>query len=75
MRLLDTSGGGSSLTGGLGSKLLTRGLATSGFTYVMLVESKEKVMWKSVQVSRVTVGITHETRHRPTRHDKEAKVR
>lgn len=32
VRLLDTSGGGSSLTGGLGSKLLTRGLATSGFT-------------------------------------------
>ncbi|KAL3708179.1 hypothetical protein TMatcc_006162 [Talaromyces marneffei ATCC 18224] len=32
MRLLDTSGGGGSLTGSLGSKLLTRGLATSGFT-------------------------------------------
>lgn len=34
MRLLDTSGGGSSLTGGLGGELLTRGLATSGLTWM-----------------------------------------
>lgn len=31
--LLDTSGRGGGLAGSLGSKLLTRGLATSGFTY------------------------------------------
>jgi len=30
MRLLDTAGGWGGLAGGLGSKLLTRGLATSG---------------------------------------------
>jgi hypothetical protein len=30
MRLLDTSSGGSSFSSSLGSKLLTRGLATSG---------------------------------------------
>lgn len=53
VRLLDTSGGGSSLTGGLGSKLLTRGLATSGFTYVMSVKSKEKVLWQSGACNRV----------------------
>lgn len=33
MRLLDTSGGGGGLTSGLGSKLLTGSLATSGLTY------------------------------------------
>lgn len=32
MGLLDTTGRGSSLTGGLGGESLTRGLATSGFT-------------------------------------------
>jgi len=32
MGLLDTSGGWGRLAGSLGSKLLTRGLATSGFT-------------------------------------------
>ena len=31
--LLDTSGGGSGFAGSLGSKLLTRSLTTSGFTY------------------------------------------
>jgi hypothetical protein len=33
MRLLDTTGGWSRLAGGLGSELLTRGLATSGLSY------------------------------------------
>lgn len=33
VRLLDTSGRGGGLAGGLGSKLLTGGLATSGLTY------------------------------------------
>lgn len=32
VRLLDTSGGGGSLTGGLGGELLTGSLATSGLT-------------------------------------------
>lgn len=34
--LLDTSGGWGGLSGGLGSKLLTRGLASSGFTGSLL---------------------------------------
>ena len=33
VRLLDTSGGGGGLAGGLGSELLTGSLATSGLTY------------------------------------------
>jgi len=36
MRLLDTAGGGGGLASGLGSELLTRGLATSGFTSCLL---------------------------------------
>ena len=37
MGLLDTSGRGSRLAGGLGSKLLTRGLATSGLACRVVV--------------------------------------
>lgn len=53
VRLLDTSGGGGGLTSGLGSKLLTGSLATSGLTYSGLSvmpfnDSDDEV--KSVQV-------------------------
>lgn len=39
MRLLDTSGGGSGLTGSLGGELLTGSLATSGLTYNEMIVS------------------------------------
>lgn len=41
VRLLDTSGGGSGLTGSLGGELLTGSLATSGLTYIEMIVSDD----------------------------------
>ena len=46
VRLLDTSGGGSGLTSGLGSELLTRGLATSGLAWRGLLVVVVAVRWR-----------------------------
>lgn len=52
--LLDTSGRRGGLSGSLGSKLLTRGLASSGFTYRWHVSRNvvDRVLWRRrVEVS------------------------